>query len=88
MTTRYTQRDCSTCLIGNAMRQCPQCAFYQGYEVELPTFHNQATDADIFRIFRQLWGMAPPSYVYSQYQAQEARGFELMDITQTFSLTD
>ena len=62
MSEHYTQTDCSTCLIGNAMRDCPLCIFYQGQPMKLssqPEPDVANVDDDLAAIMAMLRGAMP-----------------------------
>jgi len=57
------QANCNICLIAEAMKGCPACAFY----IEYP----RATAEDVARIWEQLWGDATPEQVQAIYEAEK-----------------
>ncbi len=79
--------NCKACPLAEVMKDCPYCLFNVGkLEAAEPTItkpkRQPATGADIFRIWRELWGNVPFEYVYNQWQIAQTRDAELMDLTQ------
>jgi hypothetical protein len=60
MTTAERRATCEACTLADVMKDCPFCLFNVGkLEATEPTYQ-RATGADIFRIWRELWGYAVP----------------------------
>jgi hypothetical protein len=77
MTTAERRATCEACTLAEVMKDCPLCQFDAG---EYP----QATSADVFRVYRRLWGDYRPQEVQDATLFILAEGFtELVDVTQT-----
>lgn len=70
----YTQTTCDHCTLGEAMKDCPSCAFARGLTAP------HATSADVFRMYRRLWDDYTPDDVREAAQIDPTR--ELVDLTQ------
>lgn len=54
--TRTTkQANCEACHLGTAMKDCPACKFHIEYQ--------NATSADVYRMWKRLWGNRTPEQV-------------------------